>query len=186
METARWVVIAAAIVLSVGWIGVAIVKRPRPTPAPDDIVLRYGFTIRFLGVLSALGAPLCMILLMVLAPLPRPRDAYWAGGILFCLGCLGGILLLEIAGVRLTFNAQRVLSISPWRQQLEWRWEEIEQVSFSRLNRWLVLKGPGGKKVRASIYLLRIRDLVQAVKQHIPDKKREQAKSYLDNPTKHW
>lgn len=180
------VVIAAAIVLCVGWIGLAAVRQPRLTPAPDDVILRYGFTLRCLGLLSALAAPLCMILLMVLAPIPRARDVYLAGGILFGLGCIGGILLLEIEGVRIACNAQRVLSISPWRKERAWRWEEIEQVTFSRLNRWLVLKGPGGKKVRASIYLLRIQDLVQAVKQHIPDKKREQAKAYLENPAKHW
>ena len=69
---------------------------------------------------------------------------------------------------------------SPWRKRREWRWDEIERVSYSRLNRWLILYGPRHETIRAAFALAGIRELAQSILKHVSGMKLAAARTVLD------
>ena len=179
METQRLILVAAAVVQLALWLMLAGRYRI-PAAAPGSTVLSYGWKWRFLALCLAFGIPMVSIVAAVLTP-PQIRAALAPIGLLLIIsGLAAGATMIETQGVYLILTDAGILGVSPWRSRREWRWHEIERVSYSRLNRWLVLTGPRQETIRAPFFLVGIRNLAQAVIKNVPGPKCAPARKVLD------
>ena len=179
MDTQRLILVGAAVVQLALWLVLAG-RYKTPAAPPGAVVLHYGWKLRFLGLCIAFAIPMLVILLFAVTPMRHTRLALPIGVLLLITGCVGGILLVETQGVYLVVTDGTIAGVSPWRRRREWRWQEIEQVSYSRANRWLILRGPQQQVIRASLFLVNIRDLAQAVLRHVSGMKCAPARHVLD------
>ena len=178
MDTQRLILVGAAVVQLALWLVLA--GRNRTPPAsPGTVVLHYGWKLRLLGLCVAFAIP--MLIILLLAATTRQTGQVLPIGVLLLLaGFAGGILLVETQGLYVVVTESGILGISPWRPRREWRWDQIEQVSYSRANRWLTLRGPQQQVIRASFYLVNIRELAQAVLRHVAGSRCTPARQVLD------
>ncbi len=162
MDTQRLILVGATIVQLALWLVLAG-RYQAPAPAPGTVVLNYGWKLRFLGLCIAFAIPMLMILMFAVNPMRHTQRALPFGLTILALGFVGGVLMVETQAVYLVVSDATIVGISPWRRRREWRWDQIERVTFSRLNRWLILHGPRGETIRAALALVGIRDLAQAI-----------------------
>lgn len=179
MDAQRLFLVGAAVVQLTLWLAFAGRYR-NPTAPPGSVVLRYGDKLRMLGLCVAFAIPLLMILLFIVTPLrltPRPLPL---GFTLLALGFIGGMPLLETQGVFLIVGPETIVSLSPWRRRREWRWDEVVQVRYSILNRWLILSGPRQEIIRTSLFLVGIGELARALIRHVSGMKWTPARKVLE------
>ncbi|GEM_PF-6098876 len=179
MDTQRFILIAAAVVQLALWLVLAG-RYKAPSAAPGSIVLQYGWKLRFLGLCIAFAFPMLMIVLFAVTPIRHAAHTVPIGITLLALGCVGGALLVETQGVFLIITDATIVGVSPWRRRREWRWDEIERVTFSRANRWLILHGPRQETIHAALFLVGIRELAQAILRHVSGMKCAPARKVLD------
>ena len=179
MDTQRLILVGAAVVQLALWLVLAGRYKTPAAPA-GAVVLHYGWKLRFLGLCVAFAIPMLVILMFAVKPMHHTQLALPFGVLLLSAGFTGGILLMETQGVYVVITDATIVSVSPWRRRREWRWEQIEQVSYSRANRWLILRGPQGQLIRASYYLVNIRELAQAILRHVSGMKCAPARRVLD------
>ncbi len=178
MEPQRLLLVAAAVVQLALWL-VFAGRYKLPAAGPGAAVLHYGWKLRLLGLTIAFAIPLLTILFFV--KMPDLRTSPLPIGITFLVcGFAGGMLLMETQGVHIIVSNEAVVSMSPWRRRREWRWHEIEQVTFSRLHSSLVLRGPRQDTIRASLFLVGIGDLARAILRHVSGNKCAAARKTLD------
>ena len=182
MDTQRLILIAAAVVQLALWLVLAG-RYKTPTAAPGSIVLQYGWKMRFFGLCIAFVIPMLMIVLFAVTPARHAARTIPIGITLLMLGFVGGALLVETQGVYLILSKTGIAGVSPWRRRHEWRWDEVERVSYSRLNRWLILQGPRQERIRSAFVLVGIRDLAQATLRHVSGMKCAPARTVLDRLT---
>lgn len=179
MDTQRLILVGAAVVQLALWLVLAG-RYKTPAAPPGGVVLHYGWKLRFLGLCIAFAIPMLMILVFAVTPMRHTGRALPVGVSLLLAGFVGGALLVETQGVYLVISEATIAGVSPWRQRREWRWDQIEQVNYSRVNRWLILRGPQQQVVRASFYLVNIRELAQAIVRHVSGVKCAPARHVLD------
>jgi hypothetical protein len=182
MDPQRLFIVAAAVVQLALWL-VFAGRYKRPAAAPGTTVLHYGWKLRLLGLTIAFVIP--MLTIVFFATAPGRHASPLPIGITFLLcGCAGGALLLETQGVHLIVSSESVVSMSPWRRRLEWRWREIERVTWSRAHWSLVLHGPRQETIRASLFLVGIGELARAILRHVSGNKCIPARKMLDRSAK--
>src|SRR5262245_50287538 len=178
MDTQRLILIGLAVVQLALWLVLA--GRYKTPAAPGAVVVHYGWKLRFLGLCNAFAFPMLMIIVLAMTPARHAPRTLPIGITLLALGCAGGALLVETQGVYLILTDATIASVSPWRKRREWRWEEIERVAYSRLNRWLILYGPRHETIRAAFALAGIREMAQAILKHVSGTKLAPARTVLD------
>ena len=183
MDTQRLIVVAAAVVQLALWLVLAG-RYKTPTSAPGNIVLHYGWKVRFLGLCTAFATPMAMIMLSVVTYLRHTPQLLALDLTILASGFIGGALLIETQGAHLIVTETTLISVSPWRRRRAWRWNEIEKVTCSFVSRWvnywLVLHGPQRQVIHASLLLVGIRDLAQTLLRHVPVVKCAPARNVLD------
>jgi hypothetical protein len=166
MDTQRLILIGLAVVQLALWLVLAG-RYKTPAAAPGAVVVHYGWKLRFLGLCNAFAFPMLMIIVLAMTPARYAPRTLPIGITLLALGCVGGALLAETQGVYLILTDATIAGVSPWRRRREWRWEEIERVTYSQLNRWLILHGPRHETIRAAFAVAGIRELAQAILKHV-------------------
>lgn len=162
MDTQRLILVGAAVVQLTLWIMLAGRYRA-PAAAPDSVVLRYGWKLRLLGLCIAFGIPMCLIVVLSTTAALTAKPVLPLSITLLTLGFVGGGLLVETQGVHLVIAETTLVGVSPWRRRREWRWHEIERVTYSRFNQSLVLYGPRQERLQASFSLIGIGELAQTL-----------------------
>jgi len=163
--------IASAIVLAIRWVLTAARRaRPATDSATGNRIYTYVWYLKvaFIWMLpsTALGG-----YFFVKQVNTNPSDLYGiillgTPFLLFVFMTIYG--LLEIFLTRLIVSDQSIISFSPWRGRREFRWDEIESVSYSAKVGGLTLKGPDGKKIRASVYLAGSGQLTEELRRRVP------------------
>lgn len=171
MTPERALITAGGILLFLGWLFLAARRPALPQPGTDAIHLRYSTPLRVFAWVTALGIPALLVVVMVYLPLRRPFNPWSAGALLLAFGILGGLLLLETEKVCISLTDQGIRGTSPWRGPREFPWNQVQDVSYSLLNRWFVLTSLQGQKIRVSCFLVGIRTFVAKLKQHVPPEK---------------
>jgi hypothetical protein len=180
MEEARLIFLVLAAGMFAVWLVVALRRRKLP-PAVNVIgALHYGRWLRLFGLIVALSIPGLMAYVVWYFRWVDISHLIIAGVSLFAMSVLGGVLLLEAERVRLLITDKGLIGISPWRRKREVLWQEVDSVTYSPLNRWFVITGPGRRKIRASRSLVGIENLLKAVKANVPPPRYAPVQRYLE------
>jgi hypothetical protein len=155
--------------LAVLLLGLALRATRRPPPvdaASGAVVLRYHFLIRALSVPVALF-PLALVVLLFVFPPKDRAEVLAAAGVLVGFTLAGAFLLLETWLFRVIVTDQEVIRHSPWRRPVLIPWDEVVEVSYSRLNSWFVLTASDGRKVRVAQLLSGVPTFAARVQRHL-------------------
>src|SRR5450755_3736534 len=151
MSTLQIVFLGLAALLILAWLLLAL-AQPRSLEAPGVVVLRYGAAWRVAAIVVALVPPALMIG-FVWRSHERPEAMLLiVGGQFFAASMVAGLLLIEVKRVQIAVSEEGIARSSPWTGQAALKWNEVECVTYSALNRWIVVEGPG-KTIRVSRHL---------------------------------
>jgi hypothetical protein len=180
MQTLRVMFLVPAVGLFVLWLAAALASHKRPA-ADIRAELRYGVGLRLFALLVALAITGLMIYVVWFLPWRPGEEQHLAiaGASFLGMSLLGGLLLLETARVRLYITEDALIGDSPWRRRRTIRWAEVEHVSYSALNRWFAIVGPGGRAIRASRSLVALSALLEMVKARVPPERRIEVQRFL-------
>jgi len=156
-------------------------QRVSLTRDPRGAVLVYprGFTILCIGMLVVCIGMGIMIAFVVNAESELDRVL----GILLVILPLTAIsawLLSEAIGRRLTITDAGLETRSPWGTTYAVPWTDVDDVSYSYLNSWLVVRGRAGVRVRVSRYLNGTQDLCEAMARNLEPEVLRRAGGALD------
>lgn len=153
-----------------------LLYRAANKPSKFDVftgerVLSYGWQFRAMAwslVIFFSGMAAFSISLFFTNP-PTPP-----GTIGFCLSIFGffdslGIwLLVEAISVRIVLCDQSITSYCAWRLPRTIHWTDVDEVSFSSLAQWFVVKGRQGEKIRVSPLISGIGEFASEVRSRLP------------------
>lgn len=143
-----------------------------------DGTLRFQYPALFRGMANffAFGVPIGLTGLLFLFP-PKAGDAL---PILFLYALFVGLgfpLWWEATRFFLIVSPTGLRCRSPWRGEQFIPWTELEEVSYSSLNRWFVLHAWAGRKARVSIYVAGIVPFLEICEEHLPASAFERARA---------
>jgi hypothetical protein len=178
-----WLKIVGKIVVGVGTVALlsaamALARRPaqihRPTGAA---VLVYNWMFRGLALLGV-GLVVSLTVATLLEPRVRVGETLVFASIFLLLTLA---FLLETFQVRVVMTSEGVLSWSPWRRRRSLTWSDVTETRYSEICRWFVLVGRDGTKIRVSVYLVGIREFIDAVREHLAPVAYEKATSGFEH-----
>jgi len=170
-------IVAIAVPAILSWCMAAARRPPRVDQATGAMILEYGWPLRLIGVVTGVAMPIALVCLAFVFPPRTLQDALSAGALMLGFTLLGGVLLVETTRVRLWLHRGSIVSYSPWRETRTLRWAEVGKVSYSGTNKWFVIEGPRGVKIRAHVLLVGIGSLVEAIRTKIPPERYAQARA---------
>lgn len=167
MGVAQGAIIAVAVILVLGLAKAVAQKPPKVDEATGAVILQYGWPLRVLGLICGPGMCLAVIVLMLVVGFKEPGDPYYAGGIFLLFGVLGGVLMLEAFRVRIILDGTGITGHSPWGKVRSIGWSNVQEVSYSLLAGWFLIRATDGQTIRVPMLLTGIRSLVSAVQLHL-------------------
>lgn len=163
-----WAILGTGTILAIifWWLARSARGEASIDPATGGRRLGYGLPLPLVGLFLGLIVPTTIMALgFSLLPLNGVESILLLiAALMLFLG--GGFLFLEGVGVRLVLTPDRLISSTPWRSRRELRWSEIDEVSYSLVNYWLIIRGPK-TTIRASLFLQGIGDLAEAIDKHL-------------------
>ncbi len=151
MTTLQIVFIGLASALIFAWLFLAL-AGPRKIDAPNAVILRYGSLLRMFALVLALMLPSFMIYVIWNFLWKTDTRLIMAGMSFFMTSVIGGLLLIEVERTQIAAGEEGIKRFSPWTGQAVLKWSEIDRVTYSPLNRWIVVEG-ADKTIRISRHL---------------------------------
>lgn len=183
MPTLQIVFVALASGLILFWLIFALFG-PRKVDLPGVlVVLRYGSTLRVLALILAWMPPALMIYAIWSFFWRNDTVLVTAGVSFLTTSVIAGLFLIEVERTQIALSDEGIARDSPWKGRSLLKWDEIERVQYSALNRWLVLQG-AGKSIRASLHLIGIGELVRMARSKLPAERYASAAAAFDAITK--
>jgi hypothetical protein len=149
MATLQTVFLFSAAGVILFWLTL-VVRGPRKIELPNVIaVLRYGKVLRAFGVILALAPPTILAYLLWALTWRDSRMLGLAGACFLVTSLIAGLLLLEVERTQIFLTEDGITHDSPWTGLVTLKWDEIEGLRYSAVNRWFVLAG-AGRTIRVS------------------------------------
>ncbi|VTR96740.1 hypothetical protein [Tuwongella immobilis] len=154
-------------------------QRGKPTTdrSTGFLVFRHHILLRLFSLVAAFGIPLVLTALVIANPPENQSDTIAILGIYAMFGVLSAPLLWESMRFALVVSPEGLDCHSPWRGQQFIRWEEVEQVSYSSLLGWFVIRADGGRKFRVSAMIPGLNAFLEACEQRVSPAQLSRAKA---------
>ena len=166
MFTLQVAFVALASGLMLCWILLAL-TGPRKSPTPPPLaILRYGSPLRVFALVMALLPPALAIYVVWNFPWRSTNLLMAAGTAFLATSLISGLLLIEVERTQITRTEDALARQSPWTGQCVLPWSDIENVTYSPINRWLVVTG-GGRVIRISRHLVGLGEFVALVRRKL-------------------
>ena len=158
-------VIAVAFVLTY-LTAAALRSKPIIDPATGARIFRYDRASKALALISLILPVLMGAISLTLYR--RGESIYPLWLICLILTAISGYVVLECFVARLIVSGEGITSLSPWRDERFFGWDEIESIRYSKLSETYVITGPDRKKIYASESLDRFGLLIGELRKKIP------------------
>jgi hypothetical protein len=124
--------------------------RTQPIADPRDGSLRFRYNLLFRGTtfVFAFVVPLAFAVLLLIIPVKSDED-FWAtiGMSAFVIGT-GFLFRRESSRFALIVSPAGLDCRSPWFSSKFIAWQDVEEVSFSSINQWFVIRAIDGRRFR--------------------------------------
>jgi hypothetical protein len=151
-----------------------VAQRGKPTVSfdPDQIagtlVFRHSWLFRGFALFAGIGIPLAITVLVVFNPPKNPGDVYAILGLYGLFILLSAPLLWESWRFAVYVSPKGIECRSPWRPGRFLPWRDIEEVSFSPMNSWFVIRSTDGWKFRIHTLVPGLSQFLEQCEQHLP------------------
>jgi hypothetical protein len=160
----------------VGFLGLLIwvAQRGKPTVtfAPGQIVgtlvFRHSLLFRGFALFAGLGIPLAITVLVIFNPPTKEGDVYAILGLYGLFILLAAPLLWESWRFAVYVSPQGIECRSPWRPGRFLAWKDIEEVSFSPMNSWFVIRAKDNWKFRIHLLVPGLSQFLEQCEEHVP------------------
>src|SRR5438128_198441 len=118
-------------------------QRGRPVVDFETGALQFRHSGLFRGIsyFFAFGPPLGITALVVFNPPKNDGEVLIVAGLYAFFAVLSTPLLWESVCFSLTVSAEGLDCQSPWRGRHFFAWSEVEEVKFSSVNSWFIIRG---------------------------------------------
>jgi hypothetical protein len=155
----------------VGFLGLLmwVAQRGKPAVAADGtLIFRHSWLFRGFALFAGLGIPLTITVLVVFNPPQKPGDVYAILGLYGLFILLSAPLLWESWRFAVYVSPKGIECRSPWRPGRFLPWRDIEEVSFSPMNSWFVIRSTDGWKFRVHLMVPGLSQFLEQCEQHLP------------------
>jgi len=166
MATLQIVFVLLASSLMLFWLVVALIGPRKMDTKAALVVLHYGSVLRVLALAIAIIVPAWTIFVVWNFIWKSDTTLATAGGAFLTISLIAGLLLIEVERTQLTLSEEGISRQSPWTGSAFLKWSEIERVSYSAVNRWVVVGG-AGKTIRVSRHLVGFAEFIRLARQKI-------------------
>jgi hypothetical protein len=142
--------------------------QPQADPETGTLVFRHSILFRGFALFAGFGVPLAITLLVILYP-PKDRGDFLA--VLGLYGLFFGLsapLLWEGMRYALTVSPQGLDCRSPWRGGRFLTWDEVQDISYSTLSSWFIIRARDGWKFRAPILVPGLARFLEQCERYLP------------------
>jgi hypothetical protein len=159
---------------------VALARRARPfiDPNTQALVLRYGWVIKGIAVVS-LGLPVPGIMLLI-EGVNNDRELvlYVCYVIFFSVMSLWA--MLDAFWTRIILIPEGIMIYAVWRGVTSFSWEEVKEIRYSNGGKWFIVNSTDGRTIRVNTFLAGIHEFEKAVRQHLSPEQYQNAVQGFD------
>jgi hypothetical protein len=147
-----------------------VAQRGRPTAdaAAGTFVFRHSVFLRGFALVATFGIPLGITVLVLLHPPEKEGEVY---AVVLVYGLFLGLslpLLWESILFTLAVSPQGLDCRSPWRGRQFFSWDEVEEVTWSNLGTWFVIRTTEGRTFRVSYLVAGVSEFLGLCEQYLP------------------
>jgi hypothetical protein len=150
--------------------------QAKADPETGQLVFRHSMLFRGFAYFSAFVIPIGITILVLFQPPKNDRDVYAIIGIYALFAVLSIPLLWESIRFSLAVSPEGLACRSPWRGQLFIAWDDVEEVSYSLINCWFILRATNGEKIRVHLFVAGLNQFLEACETYLPPKKFDKAR----------
>jgi hypothetical protein len=154
----------------------ARIGRPRVDPETGALLFRHSAIFRGFSLFAAFGIPLGITVLVIFHPPKKEGDVGAIISIYALFAVLSAPLLWESMRFALTVSAEGLDCRSPWRGRRFIAWDEVQDISFSKINSWFIIRAADGWKFRVSTFVPGLTHFLEACEDHLRAVALEQAR----------
>lgn len=156
----------------VGFLSLLMWAAQRGRPAVDletgTLQFRHSGLFRGFSYFFAFGVPLGITALVIFNPPKNENEIGIVVGLYGFFALLSAPLLWESLRFSLTVSAEGLDCQSPWRGRHFFAWNEVEEVKFSSVNSWFIIRGKDGWKFRVSILVPGLARFLEECEERLP------------------
>jgi hypothetical protein len=157
-------------------------QRGKPTADPETgtLLFRHSLLLRGFALFAAFGVPLAITILVFFNPPKNEGDVWAIVGLYALFAFLSAPLLWESLRFALTTSPEGLDCQSPWRGRQFLYWDEIEEISYSSMNSWFVIRAVDGWKFRVSLLVPGLSDFLEECERHLSPEMLDNARTGYD------
>jgi hypothetical protein len=179
MDTTTTTIINVAVIGTLGLLfWVARSGQPEIDVDAQTLVFRHSAWFRGFSLIATFVFPIGFTIVLLFSP--KPEDPLSILVMNASFGLLGGVLLWESFRFRLAVSADGLDCHSPWRGRRFLAWAEVEDVSYSLINMWFIIRANDGRKFRVHLFVCGLNSFLEKCEDHLPFRRLENAKSGYD------
>ncbi|MFL5574787.1 MAG: hypothetical protein ACJ79S_02305 [Gemmatimonadaceae bacterium] len=144
-------------------------RRSAATGADGTATLTYSPVLRYFGLAAGVALPLFLLLMMFKHPPKSAGDWYAFAGLIGGFSLLGWWLILTVARTRVLVSDGEVTAHGLWGAPTRLAWRDVVRVRYGRQSGYFTLEDASGRKVRASSMMVGLPNLVEAMRQRLPE-----------------
>lgn len=171
--------ITAAVVCAflVFLLGAAKRGQPEAEPGTGHLLFRHHSLMRWFAYFAAFGIPIGITALVIAFPPKDPGDTLAILGLYALFAMLSAPLLWESLRFALIVRPEGLECRSPWRGTQFFKWNEVEELSYSSLGSWFVIHAEGGRTFRVPVLTPGLNPLLEIFERHLPARALQRAKA---------
>jgi hypothetical protein len=143
--------------------------RGRPTIISDEGTLLFRYSVLFRGFarFAMFGIPLAITALGFSRPPKNQDDLRAFIGMYALFAVLTIPLWWEATRFALILTTEGLDYLSPWRGRQFIAWDEIEELSYSLLCQWFIVRAKDGRRIRVSMLVSGVSAFLAECEQHL-------------------
>jgi len=159
------VLVVAALTLLLIWAA----RREKPTadPVAGTLLFQHSGTFRGISIALTIMMVLFLMFLIFRVPIKTRQD------VLALLGLFGFCLIPPVPLLWESFRYALIVSPkgldcrSPWRGRRFLHWKDVEQISYSPINSWFIIRARDGWKFHVGIFVPGLGRFLQTCERHL-------------------
>jgi hypothetical protein len=141
---------------------------PTVNPATGNVQFRYSAAVQWIAIIAAFGSPILITVIVIARPSATEADH---GAILMLYALFAALsfpLLWETARMRVTATSDGLENVSAWLGKKSMRWSDIQEVSFSAIMYWFVVRATDGRNFRVPFWISGVQQFLALCEQNLP------------------